>query len=104
MRHATAGFQQQQAAIRRRWKDSPSTSFVDDGAIIGIGVKAKDGKFETVLPFRFAMTAGGIATEAGQQRFDVVLKAQSSRLLSMGGCGTQAKHQRQHTQAKSHGK
>lgn len=41
-------------------------------------VKSKDRKLETILPFRFSMTTGGIATVPVQNRQNVVFEVESA--------------------------
>src|SRR5262249_52282467 len=69
----------QQTLLGCRWEHAPAPRFLRQCRVVRRRVGPEHGQLETVLAFRLAVAAGGVAAVAAQQRDDVGFKVEVLR-------------------------
>ena len=85
VRHVTAGFLQEQTFLGHHRIRAAAAAFAGQSRAIGRGIEAEDRELESVLPFGLAVTAGGVATEAAEDRQHIGLKVKRAKLCRLSG-------------------
>ena len=66
------GLEQKKAALWLRGENAPTSPFVNNLAVIGSRVIAKDGQFKTIPATRFGVAGTIVATSLGENGLNVV--------------------------------